>query len=189
VFHARRIRQSGLITLALAAFILPAPAHSCLTRPKSHFRAHAEVVNAAKQIFVAVVADSRPTDHVEYARKPVVYSLQVTRVLKGKVGDMVASPARGALKVGNTIELAGEGAPTEILDTTFSDHADPVFWKEAAGRLGIEGDCSVEPPSFIKGKKYLVFVGDPDDTKDAERIDSDADRWLTFVSKQLNSRN
>lgn len=189
MFRGRRIRQSGLITLALATFILPAPAHSCLTRPKSHFRAHAEVVNAAKQIFVAVVVDSKPTDHVEYARKPVVYSLQVTRVLKGKVGDMVASPARGALKIGNTIGLAGEGAPTQMLDTTFADHADPVFWNEAAGRLGIEGDCSVAPPSFIKGKKYLVFVGDPDDTKDAERIDSDADRWLTFVSKQLNSRN
>ena len=179
MFHGRWVRQSGPIALALAVFILPVPAHPCLTRPKRHFRAHAEVVNAAKQIFVAVVADSRPTDHVEYARRPVVYSLQVTRVLKGKVGDGVASPARGALKVGNTIELAGEGAPTEISDTTFSDHADPVFWKEAAGRLGIEGDCSVEPPSFTKGKTYLVFVGDPDDTKDAERIDSDADRWLT----------
>jgi hypothetical protein len=145
------------------------------------------VVNEAKQIFGAVVADSRPGDHFEHARKPVVYSLRVTRVLKGKVGDILELPARGALKVGNTIEFAGDGAPT--LDTTFSDHADPVFWKLAAGRLGIEGDCSVQPASFIKGKKYLVFLGDPDDTKDAERIDSDADRWLTFVSKQLNSRN
>jgi hypothetical protein len=40
--------------------------------------------------------------------------------------------------------------------------------------------------TFAVGATYLVLLGDPDDTKDLERIESDEDRWLTFVAKRVS---
>jgi hypothetical protein len=100
------------------------------------------VVNDAKQIFVAVVADSRPGDHFEHARKPVVYSLRVTRVLKGKVGDILELPARGALKVGNTIAALDEALLNQ-----------KSFWKYMA-ILALILLAYIFLPSIIRGTLF-----------------------------------
>jgi hypothetical protein len=152
----------------------------CLTTPPRYRRPHAQIVDQAKQIVLAKVAGHRPAT----GEDGVVYELRVTRVLKGDLGSQVALPAHGTLNVGAMIEMRGD-TPDRDAGPTFSNHADRGFWESATGRLGNKGDC-IPMVTFAVGATYLVLLGDPDDTKDLERIESDEDRWLTFVAKRVS---
>ena len=147
-------------------------------------RPHAMVVDAAKQIFLVTVLGSQPAKSTGRFRKNVIYRLRIIRVLKGKAGQSLEKPAVGILEIGQTIQLPGEEAPAETRDETLSNHEDPRFWNRAAGRMGIDGDCSLQQPYFSNGRGYLILLGDPDDTKDLEEIGSDTHRWLLYVSKR-----
>ena len=142
-----------------------------MTMPRGLARPHAEVVKEAKQIVLAEVIDAKPSK-IGDAKKPTIYVFRVVRVLKGVL------PA--------TMNLSGEGDLSGIWDTTFSDHSDDEFWKGSSGRMGISGDCSMVPPLFIRGKRYLLLLGGRADTKQFERVDAPADRWLKFVEKELS---
>jgi hypothetical protein len=124
----------------------------------------------AKQIFWAEVIGAESIKGADKARKAVRYKLRVLRVLKGQVGA--------------TSELDGEGDLSGIWDTTFANHTEDEFWKRSAGRMGVEGDCSMVPPHFIVGKRYLVIIGPAEDTKQFERVDSEDDRWLKYVESK-----
>jgi hypothetical protein len=169
------------MALVVGALLASSSAWPCLTTPPRYRRPHAQVVDEAKQIFLAKVVGHRPVPGPE-DKDAVFYSLRVLRVLKGALGARVSTPAEGSLKVGATIQLPGDRR--EGADTTFSDHSEPRFWQTAVGRLGNGGDC-VPMVTFEEGSTYLVFLGDPDDTKDLERVESDKDRWLTFVAQRL----
>jgi hypothetical protein len=139
--------------------------------PENLARPHAAVVREAKQIFWAEVIGSQTIRHVEKARKAVRYKLKVLRVLKGQVGS--------------TIEPDGEGDLSVIWDTTFANHTEDEFWNGSSGRMGVEGDCSMVPPHFIIGKRYLVIVSA---AKQFERVDNEDDRWLKYVESKTPRR-
>jgi hypothetical protein len=156
-------------TLATAAgWLTSGMAFACLTMPRDLARPHAGVIADAKQIFWAEVVGTQAIWKVGKARKPVRYKLRVLRVFKGRTGS--------------TFNLEGENESSGW-DTTFHEHADDEFWKRASGRMGIMGDCSMEPPHFVVGKRYLVILGLSADTKQFERVDSEGDRWLKYVEK------
>jgi hypothetical protein len=164
-----------MVTATGLCISLP-PRHgkACFTTPEELERPHAEVVKAAKQIFWAEVISTKPSKIGEDARKPVTYSLRVVRVLKGDVRPVV--------------EIQGDGDLSGIWDTTFANHEQDEFWKGASGRMGIKGDCTMVPPLFVQGKRYLVLLGMPEDTKQYERVDVSNDRWFTFVEKQAGHK-
>jgi hypothetical protein len=185
MFALSRLGRCAPLALAAWVILFPASALPCLTMPEELARPHAKVVDAAKQIFLAVARGAAaPRDG--HARHNEMMSLQVTQVLKGTPGENVLGPARGTLQVGKTIQLPG--IPSLDDRSTFSDHHDRDFWDSAGGRLGIDGDCTLAPIDFTVGRRYLIFLGDPDDTKDAERIDSDTDAWLLYVAKRLKTK-
>jgi hypothetical protein len=140
---------------------------ACYTMPPNLARPHAAVVAEAKQIFWAEVLSAEPAKQVAKTRKAVRYKLRVLRVLKGQASS--------------TMELDGEGDLSGIWDTTFTNHTEDDFWKRSSGRMGIEGDCSMVPPHFIVGKRYLVVISASEDTKQFERVDTESDQWLKYV--------
>ena len=148
---------------------------ACYTMPHALARPHSAVVADAKHIFWAQVINARAAKSRANARKPVQYTLRVLQVLKGQGGS--------------TIELDREGDLSGIWDTTFSDHAEDEFWSRSSGRMGVEGNCSMVPPHFIVGKRYLVLLSSMEDTKQFERVDNDADLWFKYVeSKTVGAR-
>jgi hypothetical protein len=168
-------RWNGIGLLAGMAVLLCAPSvTACFTMPRKLARPHADVIAEAKNIVWAEVLGSEPSKRAGRARKPVRYKLKVVRVLKGEVRS--------------SLELEGEGDLSGIWDTTFTNHADDEFWKGASGRMGIEGDCSMVPPPFVVGKRYLVFVSPGEDTKQFERVDDEKDRWLQYVVEKTTGR-
>ena len=183
VGRLRRIRKSSALLAAIVVGLVSSPARPCLQRPRNLVRPHAQIVDQARQIFLAVATGSRPTAGIPFVEKPVVYSLRVTRVLKGQVGQAIEAPARGFLRVGQTIEMPGDG--DRAFDPKMSDHADEDFWKRAAGRMSVMPNCVMAPPTFAVGHQYLILIGDPDDSKDLERVESDSDKWLVFVANRI----
>ena len=93
------------------------------------------------------------------------------RVLKGKSPESLAIECK----------LAGDGDWM----TDFSNQSDEDFWERRGGRLGINGDCTVLPPAFAPGKRYLALLGITPDTKQYEEIGQHDDRWLTFVEARI----
>jgi hypothetical protein len=155
------------------------PATSCLLPPPDVTRSHSNLVAGASHIFLAVAVGSTQASDED---PPVRYALRVVRVLKGKFGRRLPEPAHGILRIGQLIELPGAESRAVDMDHTFSNHADAHFWQHRMGRLGMNSDCSLSEPDFIRGRRYLIFIGDPDDTKDLEEVDTDADAWLRFVT-------
>jgi hypothetical protein len=145
-----------------------------MAMPQNLARPHSDVIAEAKQIIWVEVVNTQQAKHVDKARKPVSYKLRVLRVLKGQVASTVA--------------LSGEGDLSGIWDTTFSNHSDAEFWKRSSGRMGVEGDCSMVPPLFIVGKRYLVLLSSSEDTKQFERVDTEGDRWLRYVESRTGAR-
>lgn len=161
--------------LAGVLLLYTGTAVACYTMPRNLARPHAAVVAEAKQIFWAEVLSAEPAGQVGKAPKAVRYKLQVLRVLKGQVGS--------------TADLDGRGELSGIWDTTFNNHAEGDFWSRSAGRMGVQGDCSMAPPHFVIGERYLVVISGSDDTKQFERVDSESDRWLKYVeSKTIGDR-
>lgn len=156
----------SLLTIFLVS-LFPASIFACSVMPRNLVRPHAAVITEAKQIFWAEIVSTQPVEHVDGARKPVRYKLRVLRVFKGHVGSRM--------------ELAGDGDLSGIWDTTFENHASEEFWKKSSGRMGVESDCSMVPPQFITGKRYLIILSDSEDTKQFERVDSEDDRWMKYV--------
>jgi hypothetical protein len=137
--------------------------------PRNLARPHAAVISEAKQIYWAEVLGSKPTRLGGKARNPVRYTLKVLRTLKGQVGA--------------TAEIDGEGDLSGIWDTTFTNHTDDEFWRQSSGRMGVKGDCSMVPPHFIIGKRYLIVISPSEDTKQFERVDTQDDRWLQYAAR------
>lgn len=71
--------------------------------------------------------------------------------------------------------------------TDFTGHTESAFWESNGGRLGISGDCSVIPPAFAPGRRYVVLLGIAPDTKQYEQIANADDRWLQFVEDHLSA--
>jgi hypothetical protein len=147
---------------------------ACTALPGLLARPHAEVVAEASQIYWAEVLSAQVPAQVG---KATLYRFRVLRSLKGQVDPMVT--LSGA---------SGEGEGPEIWDITFDDHAADVFWRGAMARMGIEGDCSLSPPHFKVGRRYLLLLGGRPDTKQFERVDIESDRWLAFVQSELAAR-
>lgn len=105
------------------------------------------------------------------AAKDNTCQLHLVRTLKGKVKENI--PVNCHLPSG------GDWM------TDFAGHTEINFWQWRSGRLGINGDCTVIPPAFEIGHKYLVLLGIKPDTKQFEEIASPKDKWLTFVEKQI----
>ena len=158
-----------IVPLFIVLFLSTRPARACFSMPQNLARPHAEVAAEAKQIFLAEVVSVLPIKSTSKARKPVQYTLKVIQVFMGQVGS--------------TVQLDGEGDLSGIWDTTFSDHTDEGFWKRAKGRMGIQEDCSMVPPHFLIGKRYLILISQAEDSKQFERVDNKNDRWLQFVAK------
>ena len=138
--------------------------------PRLLLRRHAETVVRASQIFWAEVTGRQPISGADGARAVVQYSFKVLRVFKGQVGS--------------TFQLDGEeDDPSDGSDTTFANHTAPVFWKNLQGRMGFGGDCIMDPPHFIAGRRYLLVLGPPD-LKQYERVDSEDDKWLKYVARK-----
>lgn len=167
-----------IATALLASAVLSLEAGAvlaCMIMPQNLARPHLAVIAEAKQIVWVEVMGTQPIGRIEKARKAVRYKLKVLRVLKGQVRSM--------------IDLDGEGNLSGIWDTTFGNHAEDEFWKQSSGRMGVEGDCSMVLPHFIVGKRYLVIISSPEDTKQFERVDTESDRWLKYVeSKTVGAR-
>ena len=117
---------------------------ACFSMPRNLARPHPAVIAEAKQIYWAEVLGSKPTRLGGKARNPVRYTLRVLRTLKGQAGA--------------TAEIDGEGDLSGIGDTTFTNHTDDEFWRQSSGRMGVKGDCSMVPPHFIIGKRYLIVI-------------------------------
>ncbi len=159
-----------ILVLLLAAFAWKL-AYACQGVREDLSRPHAALVDEAAKILLVETADQQPTADVPGARSPVIYSLRILEVLKGDASD--------------TLEVPGDGDLSGIWDTTFSDHFQEEFWKHRTGRMGIRGSCDMVAPAFVAGARYLVFFGLRPDTKQFERVNSESDRWLTYVRRKL----
>jgi hypothetical protein len=170
--HKRNWKHRTVASIATGAVLslYAATVMACLTMPTDLARPHSVVIAEARRIVWAEVVGVRPVWHIGKTEKPVRYKFRILRVLKGPGGA--------------TIEVDG-GNEEKTWDTTFGDHSDDQFWKEASGRMGIHGDCSMEPPSFILGKRYLVLLSSSEDTKQFERVDSERDNWLKFAERRV----
>jgi hypothetical protein len=143
----------------IIGLVIAGPAMACFVPPPEIFRSHRALVDEAKAIVLFEVVASGSS-----------CTLKVVRVLKGD-GEDVASVR---------CWLPGDGDWI----TDFASHTDTSFW-EGFGRLGVNTDCSVNPPGFVVGQLYLGLLGIAPDTKQFEQIGSETDRWLAFVEDQL----
>ena len=164
-------RLFAVLLLAGVPWVHAKTALACLTMPPSLTRPHAIVVAEAKRIFWAEVVSAQPMKRGEKAWQAVRYKLKVLRLLKGQAGAM--------------IEIEADKNLNAISDTTFADHTQDEFWKQLSGRMEIESDCTMLPPHFIVGKRYLILLAASKDTKQFERVDTEDDRWLKYVESQI----
>ena len=158
------------LSLAIAACCGGARQTLACGEPRLLLRPHAKTIADARQIFWAEVTGRQPIGGVDRARNPVRYQFKVLRIFKGQVGS--------------TSEVDGvEDDPSDGSDTTFANHTAPEFWKNLWGRMAFGGDCTMVPPHFITGRRYLLVFGPPD-LKQFERVDSEDDRWLKYVARK-----
>ena len=119
-------------------------------------------------VYYAEAISSEETKQVPFATKPGVYKFKVIEVLKGEEITYV--------NVKGDLDMSG------LWDTTFENHKN--FGRH--GRLGNIGDCRATPaPEFLLGKKYILFIGGPDDSKKYERVDTLNDGWIKLIMKEL----
>jgi hypothetical protein len=117
-------------------------ASSCYLPTSELHMTPSRLVNETPVIVRAKVISTDKGGAVEYAKQPGSYRFQVTEVIQGTSAT--------------TTDLPGDLDPSSIWDTNFSDHKDPSFWANNAGRLGNIGDCQILPAAeFIVGQTYL----------------------------------
>ena len=68
--------------------------------------------------------------------------------------------------------------------TDFDSHSDKYFWGRS-GRLGIRGDCSVVPPAFAVGRRYVLLLGITPDTKQYEQVSEEGDQWVRYIDRKF----
>ncbi len=154
-------RARLFVAAALLLFLESAVA--CTAPPLSLFRGHESLLTEASA--VALV------EAVSVQDAPSSCTFRVIRTWKG------ALPA--PLPVVCRTPAGGDWM------TDFAGHAEAVFWKERAGRLGVSGACSIIPPAFTIGKQYVLLIGIAPDTKQYEQISGPKDEWLRLVEKTL----
>jgi hypothetical protein len=136
---------------------------------------HANLIDDTEQIIYAEAVKVTDTNTVEHADEPAIYYFRVISVLKGQQLQKLS--------------LKGDKNMKGLWDTTFEDHSSSRFWARRRGRLGNIGDCKTTPaPQFVIGKKYLLFINGPDDSKKYERVDTVKDKWFEFIIKYLNNK-
>lgn len=157
--HQRRTEMRLILGFFVASFT-PA-ALACYAPPASINRDHAALVSEATAITVVEAVS---------AAAPPGCSLRVIRTLKGVSKHDSFMNCR--------LPASGDWM------TSFSAHSENEFWQHRAGRLGVNGDCTVIVPAFEVGRTYLVFDALAD-TKQFEQIDGSDDKWLRFVENRL----
>ena len=160
-----RCHLKGLASIVLALFT-PC-AMGCLVPPFTAMREPGALLGEARAVVLveAVTSTDRPSE----------CSLRVLRSWKASAPTPVPVKCRLPEK--------------DDLMTDFTGHSDWGFWKTNNGRLGTGIDCSVKPPAFAPGKRYLIFIGIAPDTKQYEQIANADDRWLQFVESHLSAAN
>lgn len=150
-------------SLVLGLMIAPSMGLACLVPPPHLFRDHDALLNEATHVLlVEAKAAARPGGACR---------LEVLRSWKAKAPQIVPVQCK---------------APTENdWMTDFDAHTDDQFWKSRDGRLGVNGDCTVLPPAFMVGKRYVVLLGVAPDLKQFEQVASEGDRWLEFVERRF----
>ena len=151
------------LILVLLLFLISGSAFACFVPPPSIVRDHATLI--AEETTIAIL-EVRPD-----SSSPGTCLLKVARLIEG------ASPSLHGLKC----RIAGE----HDWMTDFGGHSEEGFWKHRGGRLGVNGDCSVIPPGFTIGKKYLALLGVAPDMKQFEQLADSNDRWLRFVEDEV----
>lgn len=151
-------------TASIVLALLMPCAMGCLVPPPSVTRAPSALLDEAKA--VVLVEAVTATD------VPAGCMLRVLRSWKASV------PA--PLPVRCRLPEKGDWI------TDFTGHTDSAFWEMKLGRLGLKGDCSMLPPAFAPGKRYVVFLGIAPDTKQYEQVANADDRWLQFVESRLS---
>jgi hypothetical protein len=147
--------------LAVFALVLSNVAAACYAPPPTVLRDHQALISEATSIIVVIVT----------ANAGIGCSLQIVRVLKG--------PA-GVLPLQCRLPNAGDWM------TDFDGHTAGASWTQRAGRLGVNGDCSVITPAFKVGRKYVLLIGVRPDTKQFEQI-APKDKWLEFIESRVNA--
>jgi len=132
------------------------------------------MVSEANLIVWAKATSMVKTEPFENANFPVLYTFEIREVLKGSIDK-------------ENLGLRGDGDTSGLWDTTFSNHSESDFLESFNGRLGNIGDCVTTPPPVFKlSQKYLLFIGEFDDSKKYERVDTKDDKWYQIVKSLLN---
>ena len=168
-----RVPFKSVCRISLITLILTASDKllACFSPPPELYQKPKSLVAKTATIVLAQVT-TMIQDNVD-EKGWVSYKFETIQVIKGETDK--------------PIEIRGVNEP-EHWDTTFMDHEDPEFWSRRGGRLGVDGDCSLAAATFNVGDRYLLFLGGPDDTKCAERINSEDDRWFRFVIDRVSKR-
>ena len=145
-------------------------AGACYAPPPELFQPHGQLIDATPVIVLAEVVRREPLGDSD-AGPSARFFFRTSTVLKGEAERQFAIQGAG--------DLDGHWS------TTFEDHAEEEFWANNSGRVGISGDCALTPLTFEVGKQYLLFLGGPPDTKIAEQVVVDSDRWFVFVREKL----
>jgi hypothetical protein len=147
---------------ALVLGLAPAFAMACFVPPPHLLREHAALLDEATSVVL-----------VEAERAPRGCRLRVLQTWKST--STVPAHIR--------CRLPDEGDWM----TDFNAHAEEEFWASRVGRLGIAGDCSLIPPAFAVGARYLLLLGVAPDQKQFEQLAAKDDRWLSYVSQRLGA--
>lgn len=158
-----------ITALSLCLLFLQAEAVACYMPPSEIMQSPDVLVSNAEVIVLGKVIGANPLKSIpkvtSSSTATVSYIIEVVEVLKGK------SPPKFTIR-GITSE--GNGY---VIDSSRNHHQN--FGLD--GSSAVTADCQRSLPSFILGANYLIFLGGRPDTKDFERIDSDADVWLFQV--------
>lgn len=146
-------------------------AWACYAPPREQFIGVDQLIADANDIAVVRVLSATPTDGGR-----VNYRFLVQQRLAGAdrtYFSLVAGRGSGVAK-----------------DTSFDNHADPVFWAAGGGRLMTSSDCRLYP-AFVVGASYLLFGEKLETHRSAEKIETmgrsfnHEDKWLKYVEAAL----
>ena len=133
------------------AFFLLTYSHysfSCSVPGKQLANNPTDIVSEANLIVWAKATSMVKTQPFQNANSPVLYTFEIREVLKGSIET-------------EYLDLRGDGDPSGLWDTTFTNHSESNFLEDFIGRLGNIGDCVTTPPPVFKlSQKYLLIIGE-----------------------------
>ena len=158
--------QQEIIKLVIlfCILIISSNAFSCRVFENGIHWSADELIQKSESIVLAKLL------HVENNGSFYFYTLEVIRILKGK----------------NIESISFQGFKNgENSSNDFDDHTDSEFWTENVGRSDFP--CCICSPNhmFYEDEIYLVFPDALGAMKSAEVINSDNDKWLKYVEKNL----